>query len=299
MKTHNARPYSGMPKDVLENMKVEQFLAEISAGNAQALHSLYSLLSPLLYGLSLRITRDPVLAEDALQEGFLRIWRSSTLFDPRKGSGMGWIITIIRNRARTAARRSARQHVEVGSPSYLEALPSEDLSGLDRVVMGEAVLRVHTCLGKLPDQTRDAIQLAFFDGLTHQELSQKLSVPLGTIKSWIRRGLAQMKTCVSGSENISLLDLLAGEHVLGALPFQVENAFERRRERDAVYCMAADWWQDQFAYVAMAIKPVTPPRRIWQSIDEAVSVARNREAISWEWWLLPAAIAGVLLFQMF
>ena len=170
--------------------------ALVATGNEDraAFANLYRLTSAKLFGVCLRICGDRGAAEEVLSDVYLTIWRRAGAFEPGRASPISWLATIARNRAidwRRAAGRKAAVTLD-DAPEVADPDPSAE----DRLVQGEADRRLHLCLDQLEERQRGAIRTAFFDGLTYAELAVRQGVPLGTMKSWVRRGLAKLKDCL-------------------------------------------------------------------------------------------------------
>jgi RNA polymerase sigma-70 factor (ECF subfamily) len=170
-------------------------LTRIGAGDRAAFRTLYDLQSSRLYGVALRVTRQPSLASDAVHDGFLQVWRNAARFDASRGSPEAWLVSLIRYRALDIARRRVREVSDDSMPEQEDTDPS----ALTRLEQGEEGRALHNCLGQLEEDRRKLIVLAFVDGLTHSELAERLKMPLGTAKSWIRRGLQSLRTCLEGA----------------------------------------------------------------------------------------------------
>jgi RNA polymerase sigma-70 factor (ECF subfamily) len=165
------------------------------SGSQAAFAELYHSTSPKLFGVALRILRRRDWAEEVLQECFVNIWKHSARYQADLSAPMTWMTSIVRNRCLDWLRRpnledatddnSVFDAVESGQPGPLDELERNSEAG--------AVLR---CLASLDEKQRQAVSVAFFDGLTHAELAEKLGQPLGTVKTWVRRGLAKLKTCL-------------------------------------------------------------------------------------------------------
>lgn len=171
--------------------------ALVATGNEDraAFATLYNLTSAKLFGVCLRICGDRGAAEDVLSDVYLTVWRRAGAFEPGRASPISWLATIARNRA-IDWRRSAGRKLAVGldeAPDVADDAPSAE----DRLVQGEADQRLHLCLDQLDGKQRGAIRSAFYGGLTYAELAQRDAVPLGTMKSWVRRGLQRLKDCLS------------------------------------------------------------------------------------------------------
>jgi RNA polymerase sigma-70 factor (ECF subfamily) len=158
-------------------------LTACAAGDRAAFRSLYQLTAPRLTAVALRLTRRSDLAADALQDAYLRVWRAAGSFDPARGSALAWMATILRRCAldRLPAERPYEDIAEV----EIAVPPAEP---------GEA--RLDRCLAALTKSHRDAVILAYYDGLSHAELAERLAVPLGTAKAWVRRGVAALRACL-------------------------------------------------------------------------------------------------------
>jgi RNA polymerase sigma-70 factor (ECF subfamily) len=165
----------------------------ITREDTEAFDELYKRWSPMLYGLTLKILNDAREAEDALQEGFLHIWRKASSYDPRRSSPSTWAYMIFRNKA--IDRLRARERRGVG----LERIAAHE-NQVDEPApspAGEAGTRedrqvLEATLTRIPEEQREAIQLAFFGGLTQAEIAERLGTPLGTVKARIRRGLMKL-----------------------------------------------------------------------------------------------------------
>ena len=154
-----------------------------------ALVELYDRHGHTAYGLALRVVRDAALAEDVVQEAFLGVWRSATKFVPERAKATTWIMTFVHRRAVDLVRREERRR---GEPLERAAEPltgsSEEVAWLkfERE-------RVQEALAKLPDQQREAIELAYYGGFTQAEMAERLGQPLGTIKSRVFNGLGRLR----------------------------------------------------------------------------------------------------------
>jgi RNA polymerase sigma-70 factor (ECF subfamily) len=179
-----------------DDADLSAWLEGVAAGDRQDFRALYDATAPVLFGACLRLLRDRAAAEDALQDAYVRVWSRSHRYDPDKGRAMAWLLTIARNVAIDRLRRAAAQpltlDIDETDLTYLaeplgERAPSD---GRD----------VRRCLSELDQQSQRVILLAFAYGLTHAELAKLLDRPLGTVKSWIRRGLAAMRRCLEKDE---------------------------------------------------------------------------------------------------
>lgn len=174
--------------------KLAELLWRIGQEDRSAISPLYTLTSAKLFGICLRICGERQAAEDVLQEVYLIVWKRAAGYDPGRASPITWLATIARNRAIDWRRAQGNRAMAVLD----EALPVADDRPLasDVMLADESDRRLHLCLDQLEDKQRDAIRTTFFDGVTYAELAERLGVPLGTMKSWVRRGLMRLKECV-------------------------------------------------------------------------------------------------------
>lgn len=169
-------------------------MARIAAGDRLALRQLYESTSAKLFGVCLRILSDREDAEDVLQDVYLTVWRRADRFDPGRAGVLAWLSTIARNRA--IDRLRARGPMANADP--IDDLPiADDQPGAEAGLMvADDAGRLQACLGELDARTAAVIRTAFFEGLTYEALARRMETPLGTVKSWIRRGLARLKGCL-------------------------------------------------------------------------------------------------------
>ena len=173
----------------------EDLLLAAARGDRAAFRGLYLQTRAQLFGVILRIVRRTDRAEDVLQEVYLRIWNHAPDYRPDKGTPMAWMTTIARNRALDWARRrpDLMSLDQEGAP---EVPSNPGLAPLEWANASLEAKALKDCLEELPKEQRDCILLAYVQGYTHDEVSAALAAPLGTVKSWIRRGLARLKTCL-------------------------------------------------------------------------------------------------------
>ena len=173
----------------------EALLAQVALGNRAAFETLYRDTSPKLFGICLRVLTDRSEAEEVLQEVYTSVWRKASQFDAARAGAMAWLGMMARNRSidRLRAMPARAQHsplemaAELADPGASPAQQAETLT--DRA-------RLEHCLQRLEPKRHSLIRAAFFDGSTYEELATRIEAPLGSIKSWIRRGLIQLRTCL-------------------------------------------------------------------------------------------------------
>ncbi len=169
-----------MPRRDLAHLSDEAVVALTARSDEVALAELYDRYGRVAYGLALRVLRDEALAEDAVQEAFLAIWRGASRFIPERAKASTWIMTLVHRRAVDLVRREERRRAD---PLPEIELESGEPSAEDIVWLRLERERVQAALRQLPDQQREAIELAYYGGFTQSELAERLGEPLGTIKS--------------------------------------------------------------------------------------------------------------------
>ena len=165
-----------------------------------AFKALYDQCAAKLYGLALRVVTHHELAEDALQDAFLTIWRNAADYRASLSPPMAWLGLIVRSRALDLLRRRAaeRTHlVDELDDTLADTLEGNSPTPLDTAQASEQAWALHQCLGQLDNKQREVVSLAYVRDLSHSELAQQLRLPLGTVKTWIRRGLDQLRLCMA------------------------------------------------------------------------------------------------------
>lgn len=175
-------------------------LDRIAAQDDTALKSLYESTSSRLFGLALRVVRNRDAAEDVLQESFLTIWRSAASYRASLSPPMAWLGLIVRSRALDALRKRTSDRADLMNElddALAETLPGAGANPMDATEASEQAFALHQCLGKLETRQREVVSLAYLRDLSHGELAEQLKLPLGTVKTWIRRGLEQLRACMA------------------------------------------------------------------------------------------------------
>lgn len=170
-------------------------LYRCALGDESALERLYRLAAPRLYTLALRLLKRRDLAEDTLQDAFVAIWRHAVDYRQERGDAMAWMARIVRNRALDGLRRADPQTADL-APEIVELCLDGKPNPEECALSSSAARALHACLERLIARQRQSIALAYFQGLSHEEVAQVLGEPLGTVKSWIRRGLEQLRRCL-------------------------------------------------------------------------------------------------------
>ena len=182
-----------------------ELLSRVALGDQGAFERLYRETSPHLLGVVLRIQTDRALAEDVLQEVYVNVWRSAQGFNPAVSQPTTWLGSIARNRAIDSLRRGQTAPQTVSSRSggpeeedtdMLDDIASEAPGPLDLLAQASTAKALSTCMDTLSGDQRHSLALAYYQGLSHSEVADQLGQPLGTVKSWVRRGLQGLKNCL-------------------------------------------------------------------------------------------------------
>lgn len=194
--TPSAPVNSAAPSAEAARVRLVEALIRTGEEDRAAFRDLYSLTSAKLFGICYRICGERQAAEDVLHDVYLTIWKRAGAYEPARASPITWLATIARNRAIDWQRaQTVRRATPIeDAPPILDTAPLASETMLE----DEASHQLHACLDSLEERQRAAIRTAFFDGVTYAELAEREAVPLGTMKSWVRRGLARLKACLEG-----------------------------------------------------------------------------------------------------
>lgn len=182
-------------------------LARVALGDRAAFGTLYERTSAHLLGVVLRINRDRAQAEDVLQEVYVNVWRAAQSFDAALSQPLTWLTSIARNRAIDSLRRRQTEPHTVSTTTaagpddddehdMLQDIASDDAGPLEPLGRASYARAIQSCMGGLSGEQQQSLALAFYQGLSHAEVAEHLKQPLGSVKSWVRRGLLALKTCL-------------------------------------------------------------------------------------------------------
>lgn len=186
--------------------EIGPLLARVALRDQAAFKQLYDTTVRCLLAIAVRLLRDTAWAEEVVQEAYVGIWNSAPNYSPAKAQPMTWLMTIARNKAMDALRSTTSERAtlvritpaEDDEDDPLAAVGDEAAGPLQQLVDRIDAARLRHCLQTLDAAQRQAIALAFYDGLTHSELAEHMRQPLGTVKAWVRRGLERLKPCLAG-----------------------------------------------------------------------------------------------------
>jgi RNA polymerase sigma-70 factor (ECF subfamily) len=184
------------PNPALSHQKLADLLALIALNDRQAFSELYDLTSTKLFSVIMRILSSGGIAEDCLQECYVKVWNQAQRYRPDLAAPMTWLMTIARNQAIDMLRKE-RSTLSIDDTDMFDQEIESHLLPENMASDSEAYLRLNDCLETLDPQQRQVITLAYFKGLTHEQLSAHITSPLGSVKTWIRRGLEKLKGCLS------------------------------------------------------------------------------------------------------
>ncbi len=182
------------------DIQLVELLERVAQADESALRELYEATSSKLYGVAVRVVTNREWAEDVLQEAFINIWRIAGDYKASLSPPMAWMGLVVRSRGLDFLRRRASDRADV--MQELDDVISDTVAGnspnpMDTALASEQAWALHQCLGKLENKQREVVSLAYLRDMSHNELSEQLKLPLGTVKTWIRRGLEQLRACMA------------------------------------------------------------------------------------------------------
>lgn len=185
-------PVSGYNKPISSGVseKLTQLIAAIALGDEGALTALYDITRRQVYGLTLSILKDTALAEEVTLDVYLQVWREAARYQAERGSPLAWLVTLARSRALDRRRTVKSKHEQAK-----DKWPNEDMDfSLDEgAIDAERAHYVHAAIARLTPEQRQAVALAYFEGLSHSEIAVRLAIPLGTVKTRIRQGMLRLQ----------------------------------------------------------------------------------------------------------
>jgi RNA polymerase sigma-70 factor, ECF subfamily len=188
------RPNGAIAAAMLTPAELVWLMAAVAKGDQAAFERLYAATRAKLYGVVLRILRRADLADEVIQETYLKIWHNAGSFDPKLATPITWMVAIARNRALDLVRKKGETSIE-DEPAAMEAA-DEEADPLARREMTEELKRLLACLGRLEEDRRRMVLLAYYSGWSRDQLAAKFDAPANTIKTWLRRSLLELRECL-------------------------------------------------------------------------------------------------------
>ena len=203
----NQLPVSGSPnampdaasKQLERNARLMELLARTALADQRAFAELYRVTAPHLYAVALRILRESAASEEVLQESFVSVWNHAGTYVSARSQPLTWLTSIVRNRCLDHLRRRELDTVAIDDEERDMSIADEDPSPLEMLLSGADARAVRNCVEQLDNNQKQAVALAFYRGLTHSQLSRHFKQPLGTVKSWVRRALERLKSCLDAA----------------------------------------------------------------------------------------------------
>jgi RNA polymerase sigma-70 factor (ECF subfamily) len=197
----NSRPDALPPSRAPDALaaRLAELLAQSALKNQRAFADLYELTAPKLYGVALRILRRQDWAEEVLQECYVNIWNHAGDYAVQRSAPLTWMTSIVRNRCLDWLRRPQQEATGQEYDIAVEAWQDDSPGPMEQLMSSSDAAALARCLQLLEAKQRQSIMLAFFHGLSHSELAGHMKQPLGTVKTWVRRGLERLKGCLSGT----------------------------------------------------------------------------------------------------
>ncbi|GAB2621911.1 sigma-70 family RNA polymerase sigma factor [Streptomyces capparidis] len=176
---------------------LDEVMLRVAQGDGQAFEELYARVSGPVYGLALRVLRDPAQSEEVAQEVLVEVWRTAPRFDAARGSARGWILTLAHRRAVDRVRSAQAARTRESRAGRVAGRPFDEVAeSVEAALEQESVRR---CLGRLTELQRQSVTLAYYDGYSYPEVARLLRLPLGTVKTRMRDGLTRLRHCLAGA----------------------------------------------------------------------------------------------------
>ena len=265
-----------------------QLLERVASEDAAALRALYDLTSSKLFGLALRILVKREWAEEVLQDAFVNIWRYAGDYRAGLSAPMTWMASIVRNRALDYLRRQKANGASAEtqwSEALDDILPGNEADPSEQTLMSQEARQLRICMEQLEASQRQAVALAYLRDQSHSEVADVMKVPLGTVKSWIRRGLEKLRGLSGRSvmdlhRHAGLVDQLAAEYTLGVMRGRSRRRFETIAQGDPAIRVAIETWRGRVEAIGELAPQEAPPPSVWAAIERRLNLGgARREAV--------------------
>jgi RNA polymerase sigma factor (sigma-70 family) len=275
-----------------QDEKLYCLLAAVAMQDRQAFRALYDATSAQLFGFALRVLHREALAEEAVRDAFLSTWHAAPGYQMHLAPPLTWMVTIVRNKALHIRRRT---YGVAGDGSLdieaADGLADPSTGPADPAQMSRNARALARCMETLASRQRQAIGMAYLHGLSHGEVAARLDLPVGTVRTWIRRGLDRLRECLARRETMTrrgfpvLRDRLAAEYALGTLRGGARRRFETWLRDDPALRDVVAGWQERLAVLAELDLPLRPPARVWAAIERGLEPAAIAPRTPWwQFW---------------
>src|SRR6185437_8563835 len=253
-------------------------IAAVAKGDEAAFERLYVATRAKLYGVVLRILRRQALAEEVIQDTYVKIWNSAGQFNPVLASPITWMASIARNRAIDLVRKRSELSIEEEPAAMEVAADSPD--PLARREMTEELKRLLECVGRLEPDRQKLVLLAYYNGWSREQLAAKFAAPVNTVKTWLRRSMMDIRECL-GLERMEYSEdqiALAAEYALGTLDADERAQVEAMMSADAEYTAVVQAWEFRLGVLNQMVGSVEPPMDVWERIRTAIGPTGQQQA---------------------
>src|SRR6266704_1533651 len=254
-------------------------IAAVAKGDEAAFERLYAATRAKLFGVVLRILRRQDLAEEVLQEAYVKIWNSAGQFNPGLSSPITWMASIARNRAIDVVRKRSEVSIEEEPAAMEVAADSPD--PLARREMTEELKRLLECVGRLEPDRQKLVLLAYYNGWSREQLAAKFETPVNTVKTWLRRSMMDIRECL-GLQMMAYSEdqiALAAEYALGTLDAEERVQAETMMSADKQFAAMVEAWQHKLGVLNQMVGSVEPRPEVWNKIKSAIGLSEAQAAL--------------------
>src|SRR5213079_1611484 len=254
-------------------------IAAVAKGDEATFERLYAATRAKLFGVVLRILRRQDLAEEVIQETYVKIWNSAGQFNPGLSSPITWMASIARNRAIDIVRKRGELSIEEEPAAMEVAADSPD--PLARREMTEELKRLLECVGRMEPDRQKLVLLAYYNGWSREQLAAKFETPVNTVKTWLRRSVMDIRECL-GLEMMAYSEdqiALAAEYAVGTLDAEERLQAETMMSADKEFAAMAEAWQHKLGVLNQMVGSVEPRPEVWNKIKSAIGLSEAQAAL--------------------
>ncbi len=254
-------------------------IAAVAKGDEAAFERLYAATRAKLFGVVLRILRRQDLAEEVIQEAYVKIWNSAGQFNPGLSSPITWMASIARNRAIDIVRKRTEASIEE-EPAAME-VAADTPDPLARREMTEELKRLLECVGRLEPDRQKLVLLAYYNGWSREQLAAKFATPVNTVKTWLRRSMMDIRECL-GLEMMAYSEdhiVLAAEYALGTLDADERAQVETMMSVDKGFTAMVQAWEQKLGVLNQMVGSIEPRPEVWDKIRTAAGLSAPQEPL--------------------